>query len=175
MEVTLRQSEPSDIPFLREMLFEAVYWRKIESGNAPEFEEAILEPEVGKILADWGNWEGDLAVIAMKDSRPVGAAWFRYWHENNSIRGHISSNIPTLVIGVHKDHRGLGIGSEMIRWLARYAAANTVPKISLMVSKDNRAFSVYRKCGFVEYEDVGESYLMTLATGGNSPRDKSDD
>jgi hypothetical protein len=53
MNLQLRKLEPSDLPFLRQMLYEAVFWR--ESANRPSFEEGLAYPEVSKALADWGK------------------------------------------------------------------------------------------------------------------------
>lgn len=160
--MVLRESQLSDIPFLREMLFEAVYWRAISNSNEPKFEDGLAAPEVSKILADWGEKEGDAGVVAMMNSIPVGAVWYRYWNDQDSMRGYISESIPTLVIAVHKEYRRLGIGREMIEQLAEYASGQSVEKISLMVSKDNYALELYKKCGFVQYAEVEDSFLMTL-------------
>ncbi len=68
----LRGSHRSDIPFLRKMLYEAVFWRA--SVNKPSFEEGLAYPDVSKSLADWGERDGDTAVVATINSIPVGAA-----------------------------------------------------------------------------------------------------
>ena len=59
----LRKSKQSDIPFLREMLFEAVFWRA--SDNKPSLEEGLAYPEVSNALAGFGEREGDVAVVAV--------------------------------------------------------------------------------------------------------------
>ncbi len=154
----LRASQQSDLPFLKQMLYEAVFWRN--SPTKPAFEEAFALPEVNKSLADWGERDGDIAVVATIDMKPVGAAWLRYWTEDNHIRGYIEDNIPALVIAIRQEYRHQGIGGKMITWLIDYASKHTIPKISLMVSKDNYAINVYRQQGFVEYDDRGNSLLM---------------
>lgn len=60
MIILLRESQSADIPFLREMLYEAVFWR--ERANKPSLEGGLAFPEVSKVLADWGEREGDTAV-----------------------------------------------------------------------------------------------------------------
>jgi GNAT superfamily N-acetyltransferase len=160
MNIRVRESLPSDILFLRKMLYEAVYWRAIAHGNNPSFEEGLAAPEVSKTLADWGERNGDIAVVAFVDSIPVGAAWYRYWTEDNFIRGYINRMIPVLVIGVDRDYRHQGIGTNMIEWLIDYASKHSIQKISLMVSKDNDAIHLYRQQGFLEHADTGDSLLM---------------
>ena len=156
--MVLREGIQSDIPFLEEMLYEAVFWRNIS--NRPSFGDALLLPEVSKALADWGTRKGDTAVIAEADSAPVGAAWYRYWTKNDNVRGYIDENIPVLAIGVRSDCRHQGVGKRMIGWMLEYLAKHDIDKISLMVSKDNYAINLYRQQGFVEYADRGDSIIM---------------
>lgn len=111
-------------------------------------------------MADWEERDGDKAVVAVIDSVPVGAAWYRFWTDSNSTRGYIDENIPVLAIGVRSAYRHRGIGGKMVDWLIDDVAKNGVAKISLMVSKDNYAINLYRQKGFVEYADNGDSVIM---------------
>jgi len=158
MNKLLRKAQLSDLPFMREMLYEAVFWRP--NPNRPSFQEGIAEPGVSNALVDWGDRDGDVAVIALIDSISAGAAWYRFYTDDNSIRGYIEKTTPTLVIAVHKDYRRQGIGEKMIEWLIDDASNRSIQYISLMVSKDNHAINLYRKCGFLEYADKGDSLLM---------------
>jgi ribosomal protein S18 acetylase RimI-like enzyme len=158
MNLKLRKSQYTDLPFLRAMLYEAVFWR--ESADRPTYEIGLAFPEVSKALADWGKREGDTAVIAEINSIPVGAAWIRYWTDDNPIRGYLQEDTPVLVIGVHADHRYQGIGKQLMVWMIAYAAKHRIQQISLMVSKDNYAQNLYRQQGFLEYADRGDSLLM---------------
>lgn len=160
MTIHVSESRPADVPFLRKMLYEAVYWRALARGNAPSIEEGLAAPEVSKILADWGKRDGDTAVVASVHSTPVGAAWYRYWTDDNFIRGYIDDMTPVLAIGVDRDYRRQGIGTTLLEWLIEYASTHAIHKISLMVSKDNYAIHVYRQRGFVEYTDTGDSLVM---------------
>ena len=158
MNLQLRKSQQADLPFLRAMLYEAVFWR--ESANRPTYEIGLAFPEVSKALADWGKREGDTAVIAEINSIPVGAAWIRYWTADNPIRGYLQEDTPVLVIGVHADYRHQGIGKQLIVWIIEYASKHCIQQISLMVSKDNYAQNLYRQQGFRVYADRGDSLLM---------------
>ena len=86
MKLILRESRQSDIPYLRQMLYEAVFWRAGE--KKPPFEEGLKYPGVSNALVEWGERDGDAAVVAVIDTNPVGAAWYRYWTESNSTRGY---------------------------------------------------------------------------------------
>jgi len=158
MTIHLRISQPTDLPFLRKMLYEAVFWRTAD--NKPSFEEGLAIPDVSKALADWGERDGDTAVVATINSNSVGAAWYRYWTDDNFIRGYIDETIPVLVIGVHPDYRHQGIGGKLIEWLIDHAANHAIPQISLMVSKDNYAINLYRQRGFLEHAETEDSFLM---------------
>ena len=158
MIIHLKNSQPADLPFMKEILYEAVFWRVDD--KRPSFEEGSAYPGVIKSLADWGEREGDAAVIATINDVPVGAAWYRYWTKDNYIRGYMDENVPVLVIGVHQDHRHQGIGSKIIEWLIEHAKKSGIQKMSLMVSKDNYALSLYRQQGFQEYSDDEDSFTM---------------
>jgi ribosomal protein S18 acetylase RimI-like enzyme len=158
MNINLRDSQDSDIPFLREMLYEAVFWR--DSVNRPSFEEGLAYPDVGKSLADWGERDGDTAVVATLNSTPIGASWYRFWTDDNYINGYIDHVTPVLVIAVHRDYRHQGIGGKMIDWLIDSASGHSIQDMSLSVSKDNYAMNLYVQQGFQEYADRGDAFIM---------------
>ena len=158
IEYNLREVQDDDMSFLREMLYEAVFWR--ECKTKPSFEEGLAYPDVGKAVTGLGQREGDIAVVAISSSARVGAAWLRYWTDDNNIRGYYEESTPVLVIGVHSNYRHRGIGKKMIEWLIDYASKNEIEKISLCVSKDNYALNLYKQSGFEEYKDTGDSLIM---------------
>ena len=158
MTVQLRPSQPTDLPFMKEMLYEAVFWRDVE--NRPSYKEAFTFPGVAKSLADWSERVGDTAVIATLDGTPVGAAWYRYWTEENYIRGYMDDNVPVLVIGVHQNNRHKGIGTLLIAELVVQARKDSIPKMSLMVSKDNYALNLYKQQGFEIHSETEDSFTM---------------
>ena len=145
------------------MLYEAVFWRP--NPNKPSLEDGLAYPEASNALVNWGTREGDIAVIALADSVPVGAAWYRFFRNDNTIRGYINETIPAIVIAVQNKYRRQGIGEKMIAWLIDYASNNNIQELSLMVSKDNHAIRLYRKCGFQKHSDTGDSLLMVRKIG----------
>ncbi len=162
MSIILRKSQHQDIPFLRQMLYEAVFWRVIADPNTnnPPFEKGLADPNICKAIAEFGERDGDTAVVAVVDSNPAGVAWYRFYNDDNFIRGYIQEAIPVIVIAVHRGYRRRGIGEKMINWLIDHASSHNIPKISLMVSKDNYAINLYNRCGFLEYADKEDSLLM---------------
>lgn len=166
MRIALRKARPSDLAFLRRMLYEAVFWRTIPNG--PSLEEGLAYPDVRKALADWGEREGDTTVVATVDSTTVGAAWYRFWEEDDLVRGYVDKATPVLVIGVRSAYRRQGVGTRMLEWLIDCASGHGVRRISLMVAKDNFAINLYRQQGFLEYADKGDDFIMVRETGGSS-------
>ncbi len=158
MTIVLRAAQESDMPFMRKMLYEAVFWRK--SASTPSMEEGLAFPEVSLSLEDWGKRRGDTYVIATIDSKPAGAAWYRFWTDEHFTRGYVDKTMPVVVIAVDSEYRHQGIGGKMIRGLIDAASKQGIPKISLSVSKDNYAINLYRQQGFLEHEDTGDSFLM---------------
>jgi ribosomal protein S18 acetylase RimI-like enzyme len=158
VDLRLRESTLSDTAFLKEMLYEAVFWRAGDDGPSPE--EALEYPEVAKSLADWGRRAGDTAVVATVDSSPAGTAWYRFWTVGNHIRGYVDEATPVLVIGVRREYRRRGIGGMLIDSLADRASEQGIERLSLSVSKDNFALHLYRQRGFLPCADLGNSLLM---------------
>lgn len=160
MAITVRDANNDDLPFLWQMLYQAVYWRSIRDTTNPPFDQGLAAPEVRVALDRFGELDGDTAVIATDDATPVGAAWYRYYRESAAIRGYIDDRTPVLVLAVTAEHRRRGIGSRLVTALAQRAADRGIDRISLMVSKDNHAYQLYLNCGFQVAADVDDSCLM---------------
>ena len=148
-----------DDHFLREMLYEAVFWSRNES-DRPSLEEGLSYDYTKHILVDFGKRNGDLAIIAENDAIRVGAAFIRYWDDPEAIRGYVSSQVPVLVIGVHSAYRRQGVGSVMLEELKELALVKGIDTISLCVTKSNIAYDLYRQQDFEVVEDLGDSVNM---------------
>jgi ribosomal protein S18 acetylase RimI-like enzyme len=142
------------------MLFEAAYWRP--ETPRPQLEEGLSDPDLAKILADWGR-DGDLAVIAHDTDKDLGAAWLRFWTDANHSYGFVNESIPELGIGVVAQHRGQGIGRALIRELIRLAVERGISQISLSVEQDNFSRDLYASEGFKTVDRIGNSDTMLLS------------
>ena len=160
MELSLRTATRDDLPFLREMLYEAVYWRSILKNDNPPFDEGISAPGVCDALSAWDERDGDTGLIAMVRSAPAGAAWCRQYQASNAIRGFINEDTPVLVLAVSTEYRRSGVGTKLCTGLIREASHKGIRRLSLMVSNDNHAYALYQKCGFRVHADVDGSRLM---------------
>ncbi len=156
--ITCRKYTQDDYQFLREMLFEAVFWSRID--NRLSLEEGLSYDYPKHVLIDFGSRKGDIAVIAEIDGIKAGAAFIRYWNDDINIRGYISDDIPVLVIGVVEGHRRQGVGSKLIESLKTVAKENDISKISLCVTKSNVAYHLYIKQIFKTVQDIESSYNM---------------
>jgi ribosomal protein S18 acetylase RimI-like enzyme len=158
MKFKLRNHTESDMPFLKEMLFEAAYWRP--DMERPSIEEGLSLPELKKILSGWGR-KGDTAVIAETSDRlKTGAAWYRFWTEGNHSYGFVKSQIPEIGMAVVREYRGQGIGNALLRELIRIADENKIYELSLSVESDNPARYLYLKHRFIKVNTVANSWTM---------------
>ena len=155
----IREAYPGDLPFLRAMLYEAAYWRP--DAERPDFDIGLQHPELVKWFAAWGKRHGDTAVIAVtQDNTPVGAAWYRFWTEDNHSYGYVDEPTPELGIGVVREYRRQGIGRDLLRALLDRARASGLQRVSLSVETDNPAQHLYTALGFRTVGTLGTAYTM---------------
>lgn len=159
MRLELRVYEDMDQNFLKEMLYEAIFWR--ESPTKPTYDESLTLDFVKVALENFGKRQGDTAVVASIGQERVGAIWYRYWHEFDQMRGFVHETIPIIAIGVVEKHRYKGIGQKLMTEILKCAKDQSVKTLSLCVSKDNGAQKLYSVSGFRIYEDIGDSFIMT--------------
>ena len=112
----IRTAGPQDVPFLRDMLRHAYYWR-VESVTESG------EPPVQRYVERWGR-PGDTALIAIQDFQRVGAAWFRLFTDDNPGYGFVDEETPELSIAIVPSKRGTGLGSELLDALLERARAD---------------------------------------------------
>ena len=159
MAPRVRAGGSGDLTFLRRMLYEAAYWR---GSDLPEFELGLSRPDLSKLLSDWGQREGDSAVVAEDESGLMGAAWFRFWDDGNHSFGDVSREVPELAIAVALEHRGRGVGRMLIQALIREAAAAGIAQVSLSVERDNPALHLYESVGFKIVGHDSNAYTMAV-------------
>ena len=160
--VTLRPTRPDDIGFLGLVLAIAADWH---STTAPTPDDPILaEPGVARYLEGWPR-HGDVGVIAVENGSPLGAAWWRYFADDDRGYGFVASDIPELTIGVVHHARGRGIGGALLAYLIAEARGRSIGHLSLSVATDNPARRLYERFGFGAAGEAGDSVTMLLAIG----------
>lgn len=147
-EIVVRHGEVSDLPLLWNMLFEAAAVNaEIRSMGK---ETAISLPQIRKYAEGWGR-DGDVAVVAaVRTGKPLGAAWFRLFAEDDSGYGFVAEDIPEMTIGVIEDARGRGIGSMLMEAILKSAKEEGHRALSLSVESESDAVRLYERYGFKE-------------------------
>ncbi|MGF1518719.1 MAG: GNAT family N-acetyltransferase [Nodosilinea sp.] len=161
-QFSIRLGSPADLPVIEAMLFEAFFWSP--TYERPAFEEFRQHPEFQKLVANWGR-PGDRAVIAERDSQPVGAVWYRFWTEACHSYGFVNAATPEVGIGVQADYRGCGVGRALLRHLITEARQSGVLALSLSVDPENVARRLYESERFVKVGESGTSWTMVCQLG----------
>ena len=150
----IRRGGPRYLPFLRDMLHHAYYWRESASVNE--------ELPVYRYVAGWGR-PGDRAVIALDDFQRVGAAWYRLFTADEPGYGFVDESTPELTIAVVPNRRGRGHGEELLTALLEQARADGYGAISLSVDRANPSQSLYERYGFRPVAENAHAITMRAA------------
>lgn len=152
MTCFIRPLQISEIDYLQEMLYEAIF---VSEGNDPPPKSVVHRPELKKYYENWGT-DNDLAFVAEKDGKRVGIAWSRIFKASNKGYGFVDENTPEVSISIHPEYRNKGIGTQLLRSLLQEAALKGTVKVSLSTDKRNRAVNFYKREGFeiVKENDV---------------------
>lgn len=155
----VRNAEAGDFDFMATMLVEAVAW---QPGIAtPSVPEVLDNEQSARYLIGWPR-PGDIGVIAIH-GEPCGAAWCRLLPADEPGYGFVAPDVPEVTIGVHRLHRGRGIGRRLLAGLADRARSNGVERLSLSVEEGNTiAGSLYRSFGFEEVTLAAGAWTMVL-------------
>ncbi|MEM8720806.1 MAG: GNAT family N-acetyltransferase [Cyanobacteria bacterium P01_G01_bin.39] len=154
----IRSIEVTDAPFLWEMLYQALY---IPPEASPLARDVIFQPELAKYVQNWGIYQNDIGLIAVavESQTLVGAVWLRMFKSDNPGYGYINDNTPELSIAVLPEHRGQGIGTQLITTLLS-KVKNCYSAVSLSVSLDNPALHLYNRLGFEVISQDDNSLIM---------------
>lgn len=157
MTPIIRLAEPTDQPFLWEMLYQALY---VPPGTPPLPRDIVFQPELAKYVQHWGQ-PGDMGCIAVSAPQAIamGAAWLRLFTRDNAGYGYIDDDTPELSIAVLSEFRGQGIGTRLLTELFE-RADSMYDAVSLSVSQDNPALRLYQRFGFEIIEQQGDSFTM---------------
>lgn len=168
--MTIRIVQTHDVPFLWDMLYEAV--AVAESMRALGKEKALALPTNRKYLEGWGR-HGDSGVIALdKNQKALGAAWYRLYLDSAPGYGFVSPIISELAIGVRSDARSQGVGGTLLLALIDLAAREGYSALSLSVDRHNPALRLYKRSGFYDaaisdLADTSVTMVRQLISGDN--------
>lgn len=77
MKIAIREVHRSELEFLKEMLYQAIF---VPEGEPPLTKEIIENPDLAKYIEGFGR-DGDLCLVAKLNGKLVGAAWTRLFTE----------------------------------------------------------------------------------------------
>ena len=147
----IRRGGARDVPFLRDMLRHAYYWRwgRIGSEDLP----------ASRYVDGWGR-PGDRAVIALDEASRVGAAWYRLFRRSAPGWGFVDEETPELSIAVVPSRRGRGLGKELLSALTEQARQDGYSALSLSVERVNPSHALYARFGFRPVEERDDTITM---------------
>lgn len=153
MDYTIRAIQDTEYPLLEDFLYEAIF---VPEGVEPPDRSIVNTPELQVYLQDFGTREHDRALAAEIEGKVVGAVWVRIMNDY----GHIDDDTPSFAIALHKEYRGLGIGTELMRRMLALLKSCGYKKASLAVQKANYAVKMYAHVGFEIIDENDEEYIM---------------
>lgn len=151
--VKIRKIRPEETGLLREFLYQAIY---LPEGTEPPPRSVVDLPELRIYVKGFGTRPGDHCFVAEVNEKLVGAAWSRIMEDY----GHIDDRTPSLAISLLPDHRGQGIGTQLLNRLLVLLQSHGYQQASLSVQIENPAFHLYKRAGFKILETRGTEYLM---------------
>ncbi len=161
-KIQYRLGDLKDVPFLEEMLYEAVFWNQPKI--RPSLNELFLNPDISKIFKEWDNQNGDFSLIAINEhNQLIGAIWYRFWTNENHSYGFINEKTPEIGIALIPEMRSQGIGTELMKRTMMHAKKLRIRKISLSVEPENPSRKLYEKLGFEKIGISGTSWTMVAS------------
>jgi ribosomal protein S18 acetylase RimI-like enzyme len=154
--VEIRELKSGEYEFLREMLYEAIYFAD-ENQRLPK--SIVFEPQLSKYIDNFGQ-KGDFAFVIVVENELVGAIWARLFPECIRGYGFFDEATPELSMAVKENYRNRGFGTRLLKKLLEALKINGFEKVSLSVDKRNRALDLYRRIGFETVSEQKTSLTM---------------
>jgi [ribosomal protein S18]-alanine N-acetyltransferase len=159
MDIHFKSIHKYDYPFLREMLYVAVF---VPEEERPLPFSIIDLPEISKYIDNW-NDTFDFGLIALYHDEPVGAIWCRLFTEDYKGYGYIDSETPEVSMALKEEFRNRGFGTQMMNQIFNLAREKGFKALSLSVDKRNMANRLYLRMGFEIVDNEGADFKMKKA------------
>ena len=153
MNYQIRPIQPSEIPLLKDFLYEAIF---IPEGAVAPPRDILDDESLQVYIRDFGKSSDDYCLVAEADDKIVGAIWSRIMNDY----GHIADDVPSIAISLYKEYRNQGIGSVLLKQMLDLLKSKGYKSVSLSVQKANYAMRMYQKAGFNILSDDGEEVIM---------------
>jgi GNAT superfamily N-acetyltransferase len=136
--ITTRAARGEDVDFLWSCLALAAHEADVDSVKQL--------PSVAAYLKHWKR-SCDFAVVAERKGAPIGAAWARFFSEDERPSLRVSLTMPTVCVAVVPGERGAGVGHALLDSLKQEARRRGVA-LCLVVDERNSARHLYEREGF---------------------------
>ena len=156
MRIRELKNEESDV--LKDFTYEAIF---IPEGVEPPDRSIVELPELKVYYEDFGKGKDDCCLVAEDDSTEgageiAGAVWTRVMDDY----GHVDDDTPSLAISLYENHRGKGIGTQLLNDMLCTLKEKGYKRVSLSVQKENYAVRMYQHAGFNILDENEEEYIM---------------
>ncbi len=152
MDYQIREIRWEEYAILDEFLYEAIF---IPDGVEAPPKSIIRQPELQVYVSDFGK-KDDHCLVAEVNGEIIGVVWTRIMNDY----GHVDDTTPSFAISLYQDFRGRGIGTALMEEMLALLRKRGYKKASLSVQKENYAYRLYLKVGFVVVEETDEEYIM---------------
>ena len=153
MDYKIRPISAGEVRLLQDFLYEAIF---MPEGLPAPPKSIINQPELQVYITGFRTKKDDIGLVAEIDNKPIGAVWVRIMNDY----GHIDNDTPSFAISLHKDYRGVGIGTVLMKEMLRILKDRGYKQASLAVQKANYAVRMYQKTGFEIVGENEEEYIM---------------
>ena len=158
MDIFFREISAADYPFLREMLYLAIF---VPPGQNP-YEKSVIDlPEISKYIESWDDLR-DFGIICFTNENLLGAIWGRLFSAENKGYGFVDAQTPELTMAIKETYRNRGIGNWLMQQFCQQIKNRGFNSISLSVDKRNRAFGFYKRMGFFVVGEMETSFTMKI-------------
>jgi ribosomal protein S18 acetylase RimI-like enzyme len=148
--IALRPITPQDVPFLA-CVYASTRWDELAPTGWSDEEKAVFcRRQFDAQSAHYReNYPGASLQIIERDGVSIGRLYVAHWERE----------IRIMDIALLPEHRGAGIGTELLRDLQE-EARSTGKSLTIHVERFNPALRLYERLGFQQVEDKGVYLLM---------------
>lgn len=152
----IRPLQRKEQALLKDFLYEAIF---LPEGAVLPPRDIVEQPALRLYIEDFGAHKGDHCLVAECAGKVVGAVWSRIMDDY----GHVDEDTPSLAISLYKEHRGQGIGTQLMTELLTLLREEGYRQASLSVQKANRVVRFYERLGFQTVGENEQEYIMVCA------------
>jgi ribosomal protein S18 acetylase RimI-like enzyme len=153
----IRILKNSEISFLKEMLYEAIF---IPEGMQKPPKSIINDQLLAHYYENWGKDIYDIALVIEIDGEFIGAIWGRKFFIKEKGYGFFDEDTPEISMAIKNEYRSKGLGTKLIEEVIKIYKDLGLKALSLSVDKQNLAYKLYVKQGFSIFSETETSVSM---------------